>query len=70
MPLHGPLPSHPLYAPVSLLLYYDPPPLAWAIALLLAGKVPAHSVSHPHMDHTVGYSFSNSPASTQDPNLS
>ena len=54
MPLHGPLPSCPLQETVSLLLYIDHPPLAWALALPLVGGMSAHYVSHPHMDHTVG----------------
>ena len=36
-------------------LHSNLPPLAWAQALLQAGKITVCSVSHPHRDHTVGY---------------
>ena len=56
--LHCLFPFQPLYAVVSLLLYSDLPPLAWALALLLAGKITALSESHPHMHHTLEYALS------------
>ena len=53
MPLHDPLPSHPLMAAVSLLLYSNLPPLE-ALAPLLAGETSVHSVFHPRTYCTVG----------------
>ena len=57
MPLHGWLPSHLLKEAVSLLLYSDHPSLVRALALLLAKKMSACSMSHFYMDHTVKYSL-------------
>ena len=37
--------------------------MAWAVAFLLAGEMTACSVSHVHMDHTVGYSLALCPPS-------
>ena len=48
------------------------PPPEWALVLLLVEEMSAHSVSHPHLDHTVEYSLalsSNSLGRTWDPNF-